>query len=278
MTRILFPTDFSDNSLKAIAYGLSLFKDEPCTIFLLNTYMPPVYHTEYILGSPGQIGLGDMIQQESKNNLKELKEKLEKEFSNPLHTFITHSAFNMLANEISHMTEAEKIDVVIMGTQGATGAKEILFGTNTVHAIRNSKCPVLAVPQGYDYKRPASVLFPTDYEVSYSDKKLSSLLQIAKLHETKIHVMHVFTQLKLDEEQLRNQNTLKDILSKSGTFHEVESDEIITAINKFQEKTQVDMLVMIRNKHTFLERLFIEPTIKKIGFHVKVPFLVMPQS
>ncbi|PIB39500.1 universal stress protein [Maribacter sp. 4G9] len=277
MTRILLPTDFSDNSFKAISYGLSLFKEEPCTFYLLNTYMPPVYHTEYLLGSPGQIGLGDMIREESKKNLKELKEKLETEFKNPLHTFITHSAFNMLTEEVSHMTEAEEIDLVIMGTQGATGAEEILFGTNTVHTIRKSKCPVLAIPQGYDYKPPKSILFPTDYEVSYSEKKISALLQITKKQDATVHVMHVFTQLELDSDQLTNQNTLKGILGKNGIFHEVENDEIITAINKFQEHITVDMLVMIQNKHTFMERLFIEPTIKKIGFHVKVPFMVIPQ-
>ncbi|MDC6405214.1 MULTISPECIES: universal stress protein [Maribacter] len=277
MTRILLPTDFSDNSYKAISYGVSLFKDTPCTFYLLNTYMPPVYHTEYILGSPGQIGLGDMIREESKNNLKELKEKLETEFKNPLHSFITHSAFNMLTEEVSRMTDAEKIDLVVMGTKGATGAEEILFGTNTVHTIRKSKCPVLAIPKEYNFKPPKSILFPTDYEVSYSEKKISSLLRIANKQDAKIHVMHVFTQLELDSDQNENQNTLKGILGKNGVFHEVQNDEIITAINKFQEHTAVDMLVMIQNKHTFLERLFIEPTIKKIGFHVKVPFMVIPQ-
>lgn len=277
MTRILLPTDFSDNSLNAISFGLSLFKDEPCTFFLLNTYMPPVYHTEYILGSPGQIGLGDLIQEESKNNLNELREKLEEEHKNPLHTFITYSAFNMLTNEISQITEAEKIDLVIMGTKGATGAQEILFGSNTVHTFRNSKCPVLAVPQGYAFKSPSSILFPTDFEVSYTAEKLAALLQISKMYKSKINVMHVFTQLSLNADQLKNRDSLKRILGNNTLFHEVESDEIITAINKFQKKENVDLLAMVQNKHTFIERLFIEPTIKKIGFHVKVPFLVIPQ-
>ena len=277
MKRILLPTDFSDNSFKAIDYGLSLLKNEKCTFFLLNTYMPPVYHTEYLLGSPGQIGLGDMIREDSKNNLNELKEKLETEYKNPLHTFVTHSALNMLTEEISHMTEAEDIDLVIMGTQGATGAQEILFGTNTVHAIRSSKCPVLAIPQGYAYQDPKSILFPTDYEVDYSGKKLAAMLHIATGHDAQVHVMHVITPLELDSKQLSNQQTLKKMLGSNGKFHEVESDEIITAINKFQESTKIDMLCMIQNKHTFLERMFIEPIIKKIGFHVKVPFLVLPQ-
>ena len=136
MTRILLPTDFSENSLTAIRYGLTLYKDLKCSFFLLNSYMPPVYHTEYLMGSPAQIGLGDIVQQNSQDNLENLKKKLEKEFENPLHTFTTHSALNVLSSEVARTVEAEGIDVIIMGTQGATGAKEILLGTNTVHVIK----------------------------------------------------------------------------------------------------------------------------------------------
>jgi hypothetical protein len=38
------------------------------------------------------------------------------------------------------------VDLVIMGTKGATGAREILFGSNAVHVIKNSNCPVLVIP------------------------------------------------------------------------------------------------------------------------------------
>ena len=191
MTRILLPTDFSENALTAIRYALTLYKDLKCTFFLLNSYMPPVYHTEYLMGSPAQIGLGDIVQQNSQDNLEALKNTLEKEFNNPLHTFITHSALNVLSSEITRTVEAEKIDIIVMGTQGASGAKEILLGTNTVHVIKNAKCPVLVIPSSFEYEAPEQIL--------------------------------------------------------------------------------------IQNKHTFFERLFIEPVIKKIGFHVTVPFLVIPQ-
>ena len=45
---------------------------------------------------------------------------------------------------------------------------------------------------------------------------------------------------------------------------------------ELKHKTQ--MLIMVQNKHTFVERLFIEPVIKKIGFHITIPFLVLPYS
>jgi len=277
MTRILIPTDFSENSLTAIRYALILYKDLKCTFYLLNSYMPPVYHTEYLMGSPAQIGLGDIAQQNSQDNLENLKGQLKSEFNNPLHTFITHSALNVLSSEVTRTVEAEKIEIVIMGTQGATGAKEILLGTNTVHVIKNTKCPVLAIPSGFEYEVPEQILFPNDFEVFLNKDSLSQLLKIVNSHISQVNVMHVFTGHSLNPVQEKNKKQLANILSKNGFFHEVASNEIITAINEFQVKQKINLLAMVQNKHTFLERLFIEPVIKKIGFHVTVPFLVIPQ-
>ena len=277
MTRILLPTDFSENALTAIRYALILYKDLKCTFFLLNSYMPPVYHTEYLMGSPAQIGLGDIVQQNSQDNLEALKNTLEKEFNNPLHTFITHSALNVLSSEITRTVEAEKIDIIVMGTQGASGAKEILLGTNTVHVIKNAKCPVLVIPSGFEYEAPEQILFPNDYEVWLDKKSLEQLLKITHSHISQVNVMHVYTGDELNTIQEKNKEQLAKVLSESGFFHEVPSNEVIAAINEFQIKQKINLLVMIQNKHTFFERLFIEPVIKKIGFHVTVPFLVIPQ-
>ena len=89
--------------------------------------------------------------------------------------------------------------------------------------------------------------------------------------------MHVYTGNDLTIVQEKNKKQLAKVLSENGFFHEVSSNEIISAINDFQIKQKINLLVMVQNKHTFLERLFIEPVIKKIGFHVTVPFLVIPQ-
>ena len=48
------------------------------------------------------------------------------------------------------------------------------------------------------------------------------------------------------------------------------------AINKFQISTKTNMLVMINNKHSFFENLFFQSKLKQIGFHLNIPFLVIP--
>jgi len=277
MKRILLPTDFSDNSIEAIKYALLVYKEVKTTFHLLNTYTPAVYQTEYLMGSPGQIGLGDILRESSMTQLQDLKTRLENLFRNPKHTIIVHSAFNTVQGEITEKVEAENIDLIVMGTKGATGAKEILFGTNTVHVIKKAKCPVLLIPPKLAYKSPKEILFPTDFEIEYEEEMLSSILEVTKQHKAKINVLHVHQGYDLNIAQEMHKTQLKNILGSKVLFHEVPDNGIIAAVNDFQVKTTIDLLVMVRNKHTFMERLFIEPVIKKIGFHVTVPFMVIPQ-
>ena len=279
MKKIIVPTDFSENAYHAMAYAAQLFKEENCTFYLLHTFTPAIYQTEYILHSPGQIGLGDFYQTDSDEHLSEMKKRVESEFKNPKHKVLTHSAFNILVDEVLDMVKKEEADLIVMGTQGATGAKEIFLGTHTVHVIKKASCPVIAVPSGYQYKQPKEVLFPTDYEVRYTPEHLAVLFNISDLHKSRLEVLHISTGFELTDNQMANQEHLKTLIGKRPSqFHDFPSQEIITGINKFQETREVQMLAMIQNKHTFLESLFIEPVIKKIGFHISIPFMVIPDT
>ncbi len=279
MKRIILPTDFSDNAYSAICYAINLFKQEECTFYLLHTYTPAIYQAEYVLHSPGQIGLGDIYQENSLTQLKELKKKLIAEHNNKKHTFMVHSAFNTLVDEIVETSMNENADMVIMGTQGATGAKEILIGTNTVHVIKKACCPVIAIPPNFKYETPKEILFPTDLDIDYQEEQLGALAFLAKQHVSRIDVLHISTGYDLSEEQLKNKAKLDGIFGRiAHLFHEMPNQEVITAINNFQQKNKVNLLVMIQNRHTFFERLFIEPVIKKLGFHVTIPFMVIPPN
>lgn len=277
MKRIILPTDFSQNAYDAISYAIKLYKEVESTFYLLNTYTPAIYQAEYVLHSPGQIGLGDIYQENSLTQLNELKNRLLSEFKNKKHTFMVHSAFNVLVDEIVETSKKEDADLVIMGTQGATGAKEIFIGTNTVHVIKKGCCPVLAIPTGFEYELPKSILFPTDFEIDYQKVQLQEILSLAEQHNSTIDIMHVSSGYDLTASQLKHKAKLDVILGKTPhLYHELPNQELITAINIFQQKKKIDVLVMIQNRHTFFERLFIEPVIKKLGFHETIPFMVIP--
>lgn len=277
MKNILLPTDFSKNSWNAISYALQLFKNETCKFYLLNAYTPVIYHVEYVLVNPAQHGLGDAVRETVLKKLDDFKERMTKEYKNPKHTIETIAAFNTLVSEVKEITKKKKIDYVVMGTKGATGAAEILFGSNTVHVFKNVNCPILAVPDDFDFETPHEVLFPTDYEVEYKDHHLKPLIDIISLFNTRMNILNVSYGYDLKEAQEENKQILeKNFEPIAHLFHRVNSQDVAEAITNFQLKARVNLLVMINNKHSFFENLFFKSTINQIGFHLNIPFLVIP--
>ncbi len=277
MKKVILPTDFSDNAYNAIKYALELFKGVETTFYLLHTYTPPVFQVENLFYKPSDDGLVDSYQRRAIEKLKEVQQRVQKEFDSPEHTFELRGVFNTLPEEVHYMAIREKADLVIMGTQGATGAKEILFGTNTTQVIRRTSCPLIVVPSDFGYKAPKSIGLPTDYEIDYKKEQLQLLLNLSQNHGSNIDVIHVSSGYDLSEDQLRNKQTLSHLLEQtSHAFHDLPDQEVIVAINTFQVDRPMDLLVMIRSKHTFFQRLFIEPIIKKIGLQVNIPFMVIP--
>jgi len=277
MKNILLPTDFSENSWNAIKYALQLFKNETCKFYLLNTYTPVIYHVEYILVEPAQFGIYDAVKENALKDLGNYKARIKNEFNNPKHTIETIAAFNTLISEIKEIVEDKSIDYVVMGTKGATGAEEILFGSNTVHVFKNVKCPILAIPNNFSFETPHEVLFPTDYEISYKPNHLKPIIDIISLHNTRLNILHISYGNDLSEYQEENMKILEKYFKKvAHLFHDVSNQTVEEGITNFQLKARINLLVMINNKHSFFENLFFKSTINQLGFHLNIPFLVIP--
>ncbi len=276
MIHILVPTDFSENAQNAINYAQKLFEEERCTFYLLNTYTPIIYTYDVQMNVGGYVG--DLMNTIKKNSEDQL-EKLQHKFSNEKHTVETISSFNTLTDEVRHLVTKHDIDIIIMGTKGATGAKEVLFGSNTIHLIKKGTCPVLAIPDGYFFEKPSDILFPTDFRVHYTENQLRFLKTIARIYKSKINILHVSYGRELNEVEITNKMKLeKLLLDFNDTYYNERDQEITEAINEFQKERYVQLLMMINNKHSFFENLFFKPVIHQIGFHLNIPFLVIPSK
>ncbi|RDY58041.1 universal stress protein [Flagellimonas nanhaiensis] len=277
MKKILLPTDFSENAFNAMCYAVELLQSTTCIFFIVHAYTPALYRVDYSMGSPGKFGLPDDHQHLAETTLDKIVKRLRKLYPNPKHTYVPHAAFNTLDDEMCSVVKNENIDMIIMGTQGATGAKEVLFGSNTVHIFRKVGIPVLAVPSTYKFSALKEIAFPTDYEIDYKRTELDVILWLSKIWESKINVIHVTAPQGLTSEQKKYKRALEKMIKDTPhQVHDLPDQELINAINVFQERVPFGLLVMVKNKHSFLERLFVEPVIRNIGLHSNVPFLVLP--
>lgn len=277
MTKILLPTDFSENAFNAIQYAVQLFKEKKCTFYLLHTRIPLIYDKDYTSFDPRIPDSEEINQRKSLPDLRKLQTRIRRNFPNDNHILKVITSSKLLAEEVQLQVTKEDIDLVVMGTQGATGAKQILVGTQTVDVINKAICPVLAIPSHFEYKEPEKILFTTDLEAEYRQMNLQILKFISSLFNTRLYILHVLQKEKLTEDQELQKRILdKQLEGILHEFHILQKDDLSKAIDDFQEEYHIDILTMINNKHSFFENLLKSPIIKKIGFITKIPFLVIP--
>ncbi|GAL65802.1 universal stress protein [Jejuia pallidilutea] len=271
---ILLPTDFSDNSWSAIVYTLKLYANENCTFYILNSAYPSVSSI-----SDKYSKVFKDTEEKAKKDLLEIRALAEATDANANHEFQVILSLENLNWAIEKAIDKHKIDLVALGTKGATGAKEFFFGSNTVRIIKKIRsCPVLIIPEDYDFVTPKQIAFPTDFNRLYGAEELKPLKYLASLFNSKIQIVHINKEDELDSVQKRNLSLLKSHLDTfKHSLHLVSHySNKATEIKKFIEELDIDILVMVNYEHSVIEQIFNEPVIKKIGFNPTIPFLVIP--
>lgn len=273
---ILLPIDFSDNAWSAALYAINLFANKPCTFYFSHawTFVNTGART-YI--APNYI---DALKDASKTHLSEFRDRAKKESSNAEHEFKIIFSVDTLTDSIKDAVEKYNVDLVVMGTKGATGAKEFFLGSNTVTVIsRLRNCPIILVPNNYEFVTPDQIAFPSDFKRKFGEE-LRDIDTIAQLYDSIINVVHIKGKEDLSEVQQENLETLKDYWSEHPINinclpEEGSKEHVIT--NYIQEEN-IKFLAMISYKHDFFENLIKEPVVKNLGFHSKIPFLVIPKD
>ncbi|MEH6765113.1 universal stress protein [Aequorivita antarctica] len=279
MKNILLPTDFSLNALNAIEYAIQLFKDEDCTFHLLNTFTPMAYNVATLADSYSTMMIEEINRQNSETGLLEIEKQLKKKFNNPKHAFQTLASFNLLVSEIKAVVKERNIDLIVMGTKGATGAQEVFLGTNTMYTIKKVKCAVIAVPANMKYEKPKEILFPTDFKFSMENKYLKLLKSICTKHISRLNILNIYFGVPLDSSQEKVKDQFEVFFKDNAhLFHTAEYEDITEAVAQFQIKYKANFLVMINNKHSFFENLFFKQVIKEMVYHTNVPFMVIPST
>ncbi len=276
MKHILLPTDFSDNAWNAISYAMQFFKNEKCKFYFLHTYTPVFYRADYALGGAMYSAIPDVGVDVSLAQLEKTLEDVQKQFPNENHTFEIVSAFNILTDEVNQLSKKKDIDLIVMGTQGATGAKQLFLGSNTVFVIRKAKVPILAIPENCKFRAPRKILFPSDFLYPYKKNEVYNIIEMAKMHGAEIILFHVWEVQDITESQEKNKNSLlKELKNVSFEQVQVEGKKLPEAVLDYIDENDIDLLAMMNRNHSFFERVLVRQNVDQIGFHVNIPFLVI---
>lgn len=275
--RILIPTDFSKNALNAIRYAAELYRDQNCVFYILHTYLVKGYSIDRPDVPENDDLAYETARRESDKGLEKLFEILAVQRANPKHEYQAISTFHSLLYAMKTTIAQYDIDMVIMGTKGATNSERIVFGTNTIDAMENiTECPVMAIPENLRFKKPKEIVFPTDYKTNFRRRELNYLLDIASFHQAAIRILHIEKEAKLTYEQRRNKELLHSILAGTDhSYHTLKDLKVKTGISAFIESRGSDMIAFVNRKHGFFGNILSRPLVKEMGYHSKIPVLAL---
>lgn len=276
MKRILIPTDFSSNARHAINYALQLYKCQRAHFYFLHAYADEVYGPFKNNGGTPMVQQKEAIEKKVNEALKIQVQQFREKYHNPKHILESVASFDSLVDAVNDYTDQKNVDLVIMGTQGQTANKKITFGSHTVQVFKYVQCPVLAIPEDYEYQQPKKIVLPTDYMLPYKRRELKLLDTLAAEFKSKIHCLYISDFEDLSHRQIDNKRFLQESLPSAYLFFDrLPVRNKSEVINEYIVTKDMDLLVMINSRHSFLEDMLYRSTVDEIGLHPKIPFLVL---
>ena len=279
MRQILIPTDFSENAMNAIKYALEIFKYERSEFYFMHAYEDEVYNDKGLSTRDNFEDVLRVVSKNSQNNLEDLL-KIVKEISpNPRHNYNIISAYNSLVDEADIIVDGKNIDVIVMGTRGETNDEKLTFGSHTLQVLKYVQCPVLSIPEKFKYAQPKHILFPTNYLIPYKRRDLKLLCEMAIPFRAKIDMLYVTNCDKLSMRQEDNMQFIKDALCNNDTsFNIVNNKNFIEAINNYIKDNNIDMLVMVNTRHSYLENILFKTAIDILSLNIQIPLLALQNT
>lgn len=278
MLKILIPTDFSTHSYNALCYAQLLFQKEDVEFTLYHAYEPSALQ---ILGnkSPQQLAsIYEGLKSDAIQKLEDLRAKIQVHNFMTSHSYLLKSYDGHLKEGIDQM-EYREYDFIVMGSKGATGLKELFLGSVTYSIVSlHQEIPILIIPENANFERFERIGFETSFKSDYSKMELEPLIKLLKSWDATVHTFQVFEKPELTKKQELHLEHLWSLLkSIKSSFHVVPKFKSLEkSILIFEEELDIDVLVLINEPQTFLDKLMNGSLIKKMTFHTRLPFLVLP--
>ncbi|MEL6924863.1 MAG: universal stress protein, partial [Bacteroidota bacterium] len=257
MKKILVPVDFSDNARNAFTYAQELALYLDADIKVVHFAHPSVDPVNPYLTVPTDAF--------PKHKVKQLKEFVSKAMEPQLATVLTEAnvqqevELGFAAEDIVRYTKSGEFDLVVMGTTGAGGVINQVFGSVSSHVSQHAACPVLFVPADTPFRDFDNILYASNYH-SADDDVLRQITDFAGLFPANIHLVHVNETKKKGDYQFE-EHLLEQIFRKKAPELEfrmvtVQSENAWTGLRQYARENGVDLIVLASLHRNFWQRLW----------------------
>lgn len=186
MKRILVPTDFSVQAENALKVAIKLAKQHNSEIFVIHSMEMPLNLST--TSNSGDLPESLFFIKLAEKRFSELREKPYLD-GIVLNETIGH---NEIYEDIEEACKKNKIDLIVMGSNGASGFKEMFVGSNTEKVVRTSNTPVLVIKNDHPDFNINDFVFATDFSEE-GRGALDKAQKFAKKIKAKMHLLFVNT-------------------------------------------------------------------------------------
>jgi nucleotide-binding universal stress UspA family protein len=273
MKTFLVPTDFSETSKNAARYAAHIARQyQDIHIILYNV------SDEIAAGTDGTPLADD---DHSRHKIMELAlESIKIDLSKITQTQISCVAEEgtNLVDSIDRFARHNAVDMIIMGITGSTRLEQIFMGSNTLKMVDRGTCPVMIVPPFALYKGIQDVMLTTDFKDVDRTMPVKPIQRVLDLFRANLHVVNVDHEhyVEVTEEYKGERAKLENILSGyNPQFYFIRMYDFMDAVNQFVEDKEIDLIITVPKKHSFLTGIFRSSYTKKLAYHSHVPIIAV---
>ena len=260
---ILCPTDFSVNAELATQIAIDLSKRSNGKLYCFHSYDIP--YSDRSL-SPSLV---DVMRKNAEENMSIFKRKLNAQYGEA-HTEVRMGNPIRITKEL---VKKHAIDLVVMGTKGASGLEEFLIGSNAASVIQNVDIPVYVTPPKSQLKPIKKIVLASDLDLKNKERPIVRLRQFADLYGATIDIVHI---KKDGDDSTENEAFLERVLGDTPhSYTAIHNENVVNAILNECESRDADVLAAITKRYGFFEGLFHQSFTSKLAYHSTIPLLAL---
>jgi nucleotide-binding universal stress UspA family protein len=275
MRTILFPTDFSPAADHAFTFALHLAAKLKAEICFLHAYNMAA--TADML-APGDF-LESLRREEEENarrHLDQYQRRIQQEAGQQIPVrSVVRAGFP--TEVIQEVCDSEAIDLIVMGTRGASSRFDAWLGSITTQVMEQVRLPVLAVPEKAHYQGLRSIAYASDL----LEKDLTVAQRLGELSRAlgaDLHCVHVRkpSEAALSESEFQHFRDMyrQDTGHAGLELYVLADNEVAERLDTFMEAHHVHLLALANRRLGFWERLFSPSLSRRLALHSDKPLLI----
>ncbi len=263
MKQIIVPTDFSAPAQNAMLYAGKLAKKTGTGILLLHVFQVPISMSEV----PVLMIAPDELKENIDKSLVRTKELLLQHF--PTLQVSCESRMGDVSDELNELCKEQDVFAIVTGKHGAGGIEQFFFGSTSLSIVRHTTIPVIVVPENNKHTEVKTIALAIDNQLHQVPiEKIKSLIESLG---AQLHIIHVHTD-RTDEQELNA--IVTGLNSKCKTIHD---DEFLHGIQTYLSENNIDVLMMLPQKHSFFERLTLKTHTEELLRKLSIPIICISE-